>query len=72
VGIATGVLLAALNDAGLATLTHTPSPMGFLGKILDRPKTERAFLLIPVGYPAEGCRVPDISKKPMDEVLVEV
>ena len=70
VGIACGFLLAALNAAGLATLTHTPSPMGFLRDILDRPKNEKAYLLIPAGYPAEGCRVPDITKKPLDEVLV--
>ena len=70
VGIACGFLLAALNAAGLATLTHTPSPMGFLRDILDRPKNEKPFLLIPVGYPAEGCRVPDIGRKPLDEVLV--
>jgi iodotyrosine deiodinase len=68
VGIACGFLLAALNAAGLATLTHTPSPMGFLAKILGRPKNEKAFLLIPAGYPAEGCTVPDIKKKPLDEV----
>jgi nitroreductase len=68
VGIACGFLLAALNAAGLATLTHTPSPMGFLRDILGRPKNEKAFLLIPVGYPAAGCRVPDIRKKPLDEV----
>jgi nitroreductase len=70
VGIACGFLLAALNAAGLATLTHTPSPMGFLREILDRPKNEKAFLLIPVGYPAEGCRVPDIRKKDLNEVMV--
>ncbi|HEY0159687.1 MAG TPA: nitroreductase family protein [Thermoanaerobaculia bacterium] len=70
VGIACGFLLAALNAAGLATLTHTPSPMGFLRDILGRPKNEKAYLLIPVGYPAEDCRVPDITKKPLDEVLV--
>ena len=63
VGIATGFLLAALHQSGLATLTHTPSPMGFLEEILERPENERAFLLIPVGYPAEGCEVPDISRK---------
>lgn len=68
VGIACGFLLAALNAAGLATLTHTPSPMGFLREILGRPKNEKPFLLVPVGYPAEGCRVPDIAKKPLDEV----
>lgn len=68
VGIACGFLLAALNAAGLATLTHTPSPMGFLRDILGRPKNEKAFLLIPVGYPAEGCTVPDLRKKELDEV----
>lgn len=70
VGIACGFLLAALNAAGLATLTHTPSPMGFLREILGRPKNEKAFLLIPVGYPAEGCNVPDIQKKPLRDVLI--
>ncbi len=68
VGIAAGMLLTALHSAGLATLTHTPSPMGFLGRILDRPKNERPFLLIPVGYPAPDATVPDIQKKPLDEV----
>jgi nitroreductase len=70
VGIAAGFLLAALNAAGLATLTHTPSPMGFLREILGRPKNEKAFLLIPVGHPTEGCRVPDLRKKALDEVMV--
>lgn len=69
VGIASGFLLAALHLAGLATLTHTPSPMGFLGRILGRPANERPFLLVPVGYPAIGCRVPAIDKKPLSEVL---
>ena len=68
VGIAAGMLLAALHTAGLVTLTHTPSPMGFLGRILDRPKNERPFLLIPVGYPAPDATVPDIRKKALDEV----
>ena len=68
VGIASGFLLAALHHAGLATLTHTPSPMNFLGKILNRPKNEKAFLLIPVGYPAKDAEVPDISKKPFSEI----
>jgi nitroreductase len=67
-GIACGFLLAALNAAGVATLTHTPSPMGFLRDILGRPKNEKAFLLIPAGYPAENCSVPDIKKKPLDDV----
>jgi nitroreductase len=70
VGIAVGFLLAALHHAGFATLTHTPSPMKFLGEILERPKNERPYLLIPVGYPAKGCRVPDIDRKKLDEVLV--
>lgn len=70
VGIACGFLLAALNAAGLATLTHTPSPMNFLREILERPKNEKAYLLIPVGYPAETCRVPDIRKKPLEDVLI--
>jgi nitroreductase len=71
VGIATGFLLAALHNAGFVTLTHTPSPMKFLSEILERPENERAYLLIPVGYPAEGCEVPDIGRKSLDEVLVE-
>jgi iodotyrosine deiodinase len=70
VGIACGFLLAALHHAGLATLTHTPSPMGFLRTILRRPEHERPFLLIPVGYPAPGCQVPDLTRKPLGEVLV--
>ena len=70
VGIACGLLLAALNAAGLESLTHTPSPMGFLREILDRPRNEKPYLLVPVGYPAEGCRVPDIRKKTLAEVTV--
>jgi len=70
VGIAVGMLLCAIHHAGLVSLTHTPSPMGFLGKILDRPEHERPFLLIPVGYPAPGCVVPDISRKSIDRALV--
>jgi iodotyrosine deiodinase len=70
VGIAVGFLLAALHHAGIATLTHTPSPMGFLQRILARPEHERAYLLIPVGYPAEGCVVPDIARKDLDEIRV--
>jgi nitroreductase len=70
VGIAVGFLLAALNDAGLATLTHTPSPMGFLRALLERPDNERAYVVIPVGYPAEDATVPVIEKKTLDEVLV--
>jgi nitroreductase len=70
VGIASGILIAALHNAGLVSLTHTPSPMDFLGRILGRPENEKAFLLIPVGYPADDARVPDISRKPLSEVLV--
>jgi len=69
VGIAVGMLLAALHLAGLATLTHTPSPMGFLADVLRRPKYERPYLLIPVGYPAPDARVPDIQRKPLEEVM---
>src|SRR5580704_17308224 len=69
VGIATGFLLAALHLSGLATLTHTPSPMGFLSNILNRPKNERPFVLIPVGYPAAGATVPAIGKKSIGEVM---
>lgn len=70
VGIATGLLIAALHDAGLATLTHTPSPMGFLNELLGRPKHEMAYLLLVVGHPAEGCRVPDIQRLALDEYAV--
>jgi nitroreductase len=72
VGIATGLLLAALHNAGLATLTHTPSPMKFLSEILGRPSNERAYMLIPVGYPADDCRVPDIGRKSRDEYIEEM
>jgi iodotyrosine deiodinase len=68
VGIATGLLIAALHHAGLATLTHTPSPMGFLNELLGRPAHERPFLLLVVGYPAEGATVPRIAKKGLDEI----
>jgi iodotyrosine deiodinase len=67
-GIATGLLIAGLHRAGLATLTHTPSPMAFLNEILQRPKNEVPYLLLVVGHPAPGCRVPDISRKPLDEI----
>jgi len=70
VGIATGILLTALHLAGLATLTHTPSPMGFLSRLLERPKNERPFVLIPVGYPAQGATAPTISKKDLAEVMI--
>lgn len=66
-GLATGLLIAALHRAGLVTLTHTPSPMKFLNEILGRPKSERPFLLLVVGYPAEGARVPDIRRKSLEE-----
>jgi nitroreductase len=69
VGIAVGFLLAALHWMGLATLTHTPSPMGFLGEILARPENEKAYVVIPVGYPAPDARVPDIRRKSLEEVL---
>ena len=72
VGIACGFLLAALHIAGLATLTHTPSPMGFLASILGRPKNEKPFLLIPVGFPESDAAVPSISKKPLEEIRTRV
>jgi nitroreductase len=68
VGIATGFLLAALHNAGLATLTHSPSPMGFVKEILQRPENERPFLLIPVGYPAPGATTPTLTKKSLSEI----
>ncbi|MEZ5973521.1 MAG: nitroreductase family protein [Planctomycetota bacterium] len=67
-GIAAGFLLMALHQVGLAALTHTPSPMAFLSRILGRPENERPFLLIPVGYPAEDCEVPALERKPLDEI----
>jgi iodotyrosine deiodinase len=69
VGIAVGMLLSALHKAGLATLTHTPSPMKFLNEVLNRPKNEVPFVLIPVGYPAENCTVPDIKRKLISEIM---
>ncbi len=68
VGLATGLLIAALHRAGLATLTHTPSPMGFLNEVLGRPARERPFLLLVVGHPADDAVVPDISRKPLEEI----
>jgi nitroreductase len=68
VGIATGMLITALHNAGLATLTHTPSPMGFLADIMQRPSHEKAFLLLVVGYPEKDTQVPDIKKKSLDEI----
>jgi len=70
VGIAVGLLLASLHRAGLATLTHTPSPMVFLREILGRPENERPYVLVPVGYPAESCVVPDLERKGLEEILV--
>lgn len=70
VGIACGLLLAAVHHAGLCALTHTPSPMGFLQEVLERPEHERPFLLIPVGYAADDCQVPDIQRKPLEQILV--
>ncbi len=72
VGIATGMLITAVHNAGLVSLTHTPSPMGFLGKILNRPPNERAFLILVVGYPAQDAEVPVITKKPLDEMTTFV
>jgi iodotyrosine deiodinase len=72
VGIAVGFLLAALHDCGLATLTHTPSPMGFLRDILGRPKNERAYLLVVTGRPAADALVPDVTRKPLDEIATFV
>jgi nitroreductase len=70
VGIAVGFLLAALQASGLHALTHTPSPMGFLRDLLGRPENERPFILIPVGYPAPGAVVPELARKPLDEIVV--
>ncbi len=72
VGIATGFLIAALHQAGLACLTHTPSPMGFLNRILDRPRSERPFVLLVVGYPEDDAKVPAIGKKRLDEIMTLV
>ncbi len=69
VGIACGFLISAIHHAGLITLTHTPSPMNFLEKILERPKNERAFLLLPVGYPVENAEVPNLKRKGLEEVM---
>lgn len=71
VGIAAGLFIAALQNMGLATLTHTPSPMAFLTRILRRPENERPFVLFPIGYPADGCHIPDLKRKGLDEVMVE-
>lgn len=70
VGLASGFLLSAIHHAGLVALTHTPSPMNFLTKILNRPEHEKPFLLIPIGYPVEQCYVPKLTRKPIDEIAV--
>jgi nitroreductase len=70
IGIAAGFLLAAIHNAGLVALTHTPSPMDFLQRILNRPENEKPFLLIPVGYPKEGATVPDIKRKQLEEFVI--
>ena len=72
VGIATGMLLTAAHFAGLATLTHTPSPMKFLREVLGRPEHERPYMMIPMGYPSEGCVVPDLARKGLGEIAVFV
>jgi nitroreductase len=69
VGIATGMLITAVHNAGLVSLTHTPSPMNFLNEILGRPNNERPFLILVVGYPADGVKVPDIKKKALEEIV---
>lgn len=71
VGLATGILLAAIQNAGLVALTHTPSPLNFLSDVLDRPKNEKPFLLIPIGYPSEGATVPILERKPIREIMKE-
>ncbi|MFE3522129.1 nitroreductase family protein [Streptomyces sp. NPDC059161] len=72
VGIAVGMLLSALHQCGLAALVHTPSPMRFLSEVLERPTNEKAFAVIPVGYPADDCEVPDLVRKSLGQVLTEV
>ena len=69
-GIAAGLFVAAVHHMGLVTLTHTPSPMGFLGEVLERPPNEKAMLLMPVGYPAADARVPNLARKPLGEIAV--
>ncbi|MGV9316862.1 nitroreductase family protein [Streptomyces sp. NPDC003691] len=72
VGIAVGMLLTALHLSGLAALVHTPSPMRFLSEVLERPANEKAFAVVPVGYPAADCQVPDLVRKTLDQVMVEI
>lgn len=69
-GIAAGLFIAAVHSMGLVTLTHTPSPMGFLGELLERPANEKAMLVMPVGYPADDAHVPDIQRKPLEEIAI--
>jgi len=71
-GIAAGMFMTALHQMGLCTLTHTPSPMAFLTKVLGRPENERPFVLFPIGYPEPGCLVPDLRRKPLDEIMTVV
>ena len=70
VGLACGLFIASLHTMGLATLTHTPNPMGFLNEIFERPVTERPYILFPIGYPAQNCEVPDLVRKPLDQILL--
>ncbi|MGQ0765343.1 MAG: nitroreductase family protein [Gemmatimonadota bacterium] len=70
VGIAVGLFIAAIHNMGLVTLTHTPNPMAFLSELLERPVNEKAFLILPVGYPAPGARVPDLRRKALDEIAI--
>lgn len=69
-GIAAGFFIAAVHQIGLVTLTHTPNPMGFLADVLERPRNEKAMLIMPVGYPAAGARVPDLSRKPIEQIAI--
>ena len=69
IGIAVGFLITSLHQAGLATLTHTPNPMGFLRELLGRPRNEKPFVILPVGYPSEDCRVPVLTKKALSEIM---
>ena len=71
-GIAAGLFIVALHNMGLATLTHTPSPMAFLTRVLGRPDNERPFVMFPIGYPLPGVKVPDLRRKSLDEVMVVV
>lgn len=70
VGIACGLFIASLHSMGLSTLTHTPNPMGFLSEILNRPSTERPYILFPVGYAANDCKVPALQRKPLSDALI--